>query len=688
MTIKNRYPLPLFKETLNNLQGAKFFTRLDVVSAFNRLRIAKGQEWLTAFRTRYGLFQSKVMPFGLTGAPATFQHFINDTLREYLDVFCSAYLDDILIYSNDLETHKEHVAKVLEALEKAGLYLRFDKCEFHVRETKFLGMILTQEGVRMDPAKIETVVNWPIPRNTKDIQAFIGFANFYRRFIQGFSKIITPLINLTRKDTQFHWTPKCQDSFDSLKTAFTTAPILRSFDPSREIVVETDASDYVSAGVLSQYDNNHILHPIAFYSKKHSETECNYEIYDKELMAIIRCFEEWRSELEGAAFPIKVLTDHKNLEYFMSTKTLNRRQVRWSQYLSRFNFVIQYRPGKLGGKPDALTRRSGDLPQEGDRRLQHQNQTILKAKNLDTRVIAATEPLALETEQVRLQERVLRSQKNYQATVTNEEDDETAGAEPQNPKTTTIEDRTLEHQNPEPSTIADRTPEPQNLPQNPELRTPEPQNMRTSGRFRTPEEIEALFATGYQEDPAPRRILDMLRKDIRKSREITLADCEDRSGRLYYKGRKYVPDHDELRLGLLELWHAQPVVGHPGIAKTYEIIYRHYYWPNMTQTIKRYIRNCHVCQRSKPSRQALQGTLRPLSVPQQRWLDLSMDFITKLPDSCGYDAILVVVCRLSKQKLLINCKSDCNAEDLAKLFVRFVWKDYGLPLSIVSDRGT
>jgi hypothetical protein len=151
-----------------------------------------------------------------------------------------------------------------------------------------------------------------------------------------------------------------------LKTAFTTAPFLRRFDYDRDVIVETDASDYVSAGVLSQYDDDGILHPVAFFSKKHSSAECNYEIYDKELMAIVRAFEEWRPELQSVANPIKVQSDHKNLEYFTTTKLLNRRQARWSQFLSQFNFQIVYRPGKSGGKPDALTRRSGDLPKEGD----------------------------------------------------------------------------------------------------------------------------------------------------------------------------------------------------------------------------------------------------------------------------------------------------------------------------------
>jgi hypothetical protein len=346
------------------------------------VRMAEGEEWKTAFRTRYGLFESLVMPFGLTNAPASFQHFINDVLRPYLDVFVTAYLDDILIYSDNLEEHRKHVLKVLEALSEAGLHLKPEKCEFHQQEVKYLGFIISTSGTKMDPAKVATIQEWPEPRNVKDVQSFLGFANFYRRFIKGYSNIVAPMTRLTRKNTHFLWSDECSQSFETLKQAFTTAPILRHFDYDREIIVETDASDYVSAGVLSQYDNEGLLHPIAFFSKKHTPAECNYEIYDKELMAIVRAFEEWRPELEGALHPIQVLSDHKNLEYFMSTKLLNRRQTRWAEYLSRFNFKIIYRPGKAGGKPDALTRRSGDLPQGGDERLIEQQKAVLKLQNL------------------------------------------------------------------------------------------------------------------------------------------------------------------------------------------------------------------------------------------------------------------------------------------------------------------
>ena len=202
----------------------------------------------------------------------------------------------------------------------------------------------------------------------KDIRAFLGFANFYRRFIAGFSDIVSPLVRLTRKNVPFQFNQACIDAFNSLKKAFCSAPILRHFDPDLACIVEADSSDFVTAGVLSQYNKHGILHPVAYFSRRLNPAECNYEIYDKELLAIVRCFEQWRPELEGAAFPIQVLSDHKNLQYFTTTKQLSHRQARWAEYLSRFNFHIVYVPGKTNTKPDSLTRRSQDLPAQEEAR--------------------------------------------------------------------------------------------------------------------------------------------------------------------------------------------------------------------------------------------------------------------------------------------------------------------------------
>lgn len=372
ITKKNRYPLPLIDETLNRIRSAKVFTRLDLRAAFNLIRIKEGDEWKTAFRTRYGLFEYLVMPFGLTNAPATCQQFVNDTLREYLDVFCCVYLDDILIYSDDLEKHTKHVKMILNKLQEAGLYVKGEKCEFHTTSTTFLGFIISPTGISMDPAKVKAVQEWETPQSVHDVQCFLGFANFYRRFINGYARICNPLFNLLRKDTVWSWTPECEKAFAFLRESFCSAPILRHYKPELDTVLEVDASDSVTGGILSQYasddNNNLVLHPIAFRSKKMSPAECNYGIGDKELLAIVQAFEDWHLYLEGTSSPVTVYTDHSNLQTFMDKMRLSRRQARWAQKLAEYNFVIVYREGKANGKADALSRRSGDLPKEGDGR--------------------------------------------------------------------------------------------------------------------------------------------------------------------------------------------------------------------------------------------------------------------------------------------------------------------------------
>jgi transposase InsO family protein len=638
MTVKDRYPLPLTKETLSNLKGMKYFTKIDIVSAFNNLRIKKGQEWLTAFRTRLGLFETLVMPFGLTGAPATFQRFINDTLREHLDVFCTAYLDDILIYSRNRTEHLEHVRTVLKLLRKAGLYAKIEKCEFFVEETTFLGIIVGANGLRMDPEKIKAVIDWETPTRLTDVQAFIGFGNFYRRFIRDFSKIIAPLVRLTKKGVAFVWDAACQKAFTELKEAFTSAPVLAPFDWNKPIIVETDASDYVSAGVLSQYGDDGILRPVAFFSKKHSVAECNYEIYDKELLAIIRCFEEWRPELEGAASPIKVITDHRNLEYFTTTKLLNRRQARWSEFLSRFDFKIMYRPGKLGAKPDSLTRRSEDLPKEGDERLRHQSQTILKRLNFED-----------------------KTEKKPIRKVTFEDEAETIALAPVRTRQEGLLPTPLD-----------------NAPQD---------EQETEGDIELPPTIAALLRTAYEEDPVPLSVLKALEEGHRRHAKLTLAECQKKGGHLYYRNCLYVPDYDELKAELLRMYHGNAIAGHPGRSKTYSLIARSYYWPGMLPYVDRWVRNCQMCKRTTPSQEAYQGILKPLPVPERAWRDISIDFITHLPRSGKHDAILVVVDRLTKMKHFLACEGTCNAEDVARLFLKNIWKLHGLPVSIISDRG-
>ena len=268
------------------------------------------------------------MPFGLTNAPAVFQHLANDIFRDFLDLFVIIYLDDILIYSKSQQEHDDHVKKVLKRLEEHGLFAKLEKCSFDQKQVEFLGYIVSSEGVAMDPGKVKAVLEWTKPLSVREVQSFLGFANFYRKFIKDYSRIVLPLTQLTLRGRTFRWSLEADRAFDELKKRFTTAPVLAHPDVTKQFFVEADASDFAVGGVLSQAGDDGQQHPIAFHSRKFAAAEINYEIHDKELLAIVDAFGEWRQFLEGAQHQVVVYNDHKNLLYFQSARVLNRRQAR------------------------------------------------------------------------------------------------------------------------------------------------------------------------------------------------------------------------------------------------------------------------------------------------------------------------------------------------------------------------
>ncbi|KAJ9512244.1 hypothetical protein QJQ45_012797 [Haematococcus lacustris] len=570
LTIKNRYPLPRIDDLLDQLAGARVFSKIDLKSGYHQIRVAEADIHKTAFRTRYGHYEYTVMPFGLCNAPATFQRLMNDIFRPHLDQFVLVYLDDILIYSRSEAEHLEHLRTVLGLLRQHQLYANLSKCAFFLPSMDFLGHIISAAGIHPDPAKIRAMVDWPVPRNLNDLRSFLGSANYYRRLIHHHAHLILPLTNLLKAETPWSWGPEQQEAFERVKAALASNPVVRPPDFSRPFTVKTDASLYAIGAVLSQRDDNGAEYVVAYESRKLQPAEINYPTHDRELLAVVHALTLWRHYLLGRPFTIE--TDNCPITHIMTQPHLSARQLRWTQLLAPYSFTLVHKAGKTHIVPDALSRRP-------DYQL-----SALSVATPDSAFFATYDHHATQDDA-------------YQAAFTH----------------------TLSHNPSGPSSWH-------------------------------------------------LRVID---------------------GRLYTASeppRLYVPA-SPLRSQLLHEAHDAVTSAHLGRAKTLERLQRHFYWPQMEQTVREYVRTCDQCQRNKATNQVPPGLLQPLPIPNRNWQHVSMDFIGPLPPtSHGYDMVVTVVDKLSKMLHLIPTTATVTAPDIAKLFFDHVFKHHGLPEAIISDR--
>jgi transposase InsO family protein len=579
-TVKNNYPLPLISQLVDKLKGSKWFTKIDLRWGYNNVRIKEGDEWKAAFVCHRGSFEPVVMYFGLCNSPATFQTMMNEIFSDMADVMV-IYIDDLMIYTktDNIQEHEKLVKKVLKRLEEHDLFAKPEKCTFRVKEVEFLGMIVSREGIKMDDSKVKAIREWPTPKTVRGVRSFLGLANFYRRFIEGYAQVARPLNDLTKKDTPFAWKEAQQTAFDTLKNRFTTAPILAYPDNDRVFRLETDASNFATGAVLS-IEQNGKWHPVAFSSHSMSPEERNYPVADKEMLSVIRSLEQWRHYLEGAHHEFEIWNDHANLQWFMKHQDLNRRQAKWAQYLSRFNFKWLHKAGATMGKADALSRR----------------------------------------------------------------EDHSIGIDKDNTGILVIP----------------------------------PDRIRSVTEVRIATDADIIIDT----------IKDIL-YDLKEPDLIPLRKQYVLKDRIFYdeNGKIYVPEDQALRLDILKLYHDTPIAGHPGREKTLELVQRSYTWPGMSTFVKEYTNRCERCARMKPSNLAPPGKLRPLELPDIPWAEVTADFTTDLPLSKGFDSILVVVDQFSKEVEFIPCNKTTTTLDTARLYLHNIWKNHGLPSSIVSDRG-
>ena len=663
VTIKNRYPLPLIGELFDRFSEAKYFSKIDLTDAYHRIRIKPSDRWKTAFRTRYGHYEFTVMPFGLTNAPGTFQAYMHKTLGELVDTCCVVYLDDIMIYSNSREEHETHLRQVFERLREYQLFAKFKKCEFFQERMEFLGFLVGAEGISMDPQRVQAIQEWPVPQCLKDVQSFLGFSNFYRRFIAGYSRLVAPLTSLARGAVkgkqvgEFYWTYEAQQAFESLKLAFQVAPILRHWEPDLETRVETDASQNAASGILSQLKDGQ-WRPVAYWSRKFNDTELRWGIGQKELLAIIESLEHWRRYLQWLPDRFLVLTDHEALKGVVnaSAKDLQGRLARWIYRLSQFDFDVQHQKGSAN-RADALSRRpdymAGEVTYDdvlptltSKLRLADEWPTELKA-HLSPVIGGLTVRGLLSVVESPTVAAVTRSARRRVLS------EEVPLVKPSLPKA-----------------VAER------IVQDSSAWSP-----TASQQFATT--VRLL----QQSDPK----IQALVAKTQHGRVHKGYHWDGVTPALLFRGRLVIPAEGALRESLLRQHHDDPRAGHFGAGKTLDLLTRKFHWKDIAGDVRRYVSSCEQCQGARMPTHRPYGSLQSLPLPEEPFQELTMDFISGLPSSQRdngheFDAILVVVDRFTKMGMFIPTTKTVTAETLARLFYEQVECRYGTPVGIVTDR--
>jgi len=586
VTIKNRYPLPRIQDLIDKLSSARYFSALDCFSGFWQIPVAPADRHKTAFNTALGQFQWNVMPFGLCNAPASFQALMDKVLRPLiLRNICCVYMDDILVFSKTKEEHLQYLREVFAALAEHKIYCKPSKCSFLQTEIKYLGYLIGNGQIKPDPSAVACVTDWSVPDSRSKLRSFLGFANFYRDFIDEYAAVTAPLTDLLSEKYPYPsvFNEDQLSAFESLKTALVTAPALAIYSPdskSFRVRLRTDASRHAVGAVLEQ-DTGTGWHPVTYYSKKLNDAQSKYSAYDLELLAINEALKRWRCYLLGVKFDC--LTDHNTLKHYLSQKDLlNHRNNRYLDNISQFDVNIIYCKGK-------------DNPADALSRLCCTRGSLFA---FHTSPVMATD---------------------LSASVSG---------------TTTVQ---------------------------------------------TP--LVKVFEDAYKVDP------------------VTQGTYTG-SGFMYVGDATcpllYVPDSTSLglsttlRQSLLRECHESPLAAHPGVKRMYASMRRQYFWPGLHTDVKAYVESCDLCRINKSGTSKPWGLLQPLPVPTGRWSDISMDFIGHLPVSkhSGCDCVLVIVDRLTKLVRFIPCKSTITADEAAKLFIKHVFKDFGLAKTMLSDRDT
>ena len=677
ITVKDKYPLPDAEQVIEQLQGAKHFSQLDLAHGYHQCILAPEDVEKTAFRTMFGSYEWRVMTFGFCNAVPTFVRFMNNVLHEHLGRCCMVFIDDVVIYSQTKEQHIIDCRNVMQAFTNANLYVNWAKSQFDVDSIQYLGLNITRDGVTPFADKVEVVKNWEPPTSIYHLRSFLGAVGYYRKFIFNFAKIAKPLTDLTKANdarenvivpnvtttkwgrnqkTQKiddEWTQECQQSFDQLKQALSSFPVLQLPDPTTPYEIMTDASQQAAGAVLMQRDSDGNLHPVAFFSAKHLEAESKYPVHEFELLAIFKSLKQWRHLLIGSPGKITIYTDHKPLTHLLKQDKLSPRQERWITYLADYDVDILAVEGTSNKVADCLSRYNYDeLTSVADGIKEHFFHTVQMSYAADSNDKGS---FAMSY-----------AMNGFEAV-----------SELQ-PSSVTWVDSLVER----PATIF--------------------AGGHATDSSMTVDSIRHSLLDSYSTDHIAKLILSGKHSyvDMRVVNGVIVRT--DRDGRQ----QLYVPEGAMIANSQLQTEHPvegdvlRPLctlreellrdihsTGHIGTGKMIESIRLNYWWPRMRKSISSYVRGCKQCQMNKQRTHKEYGRLRTLELPTRRWARINIDFIVALPKTkSGYDAIMVVIDGYSKRAHFIPTHTTATAPQIAQLFYEHIWKLHGLPIKIVSDR--
>ena len=648
VTEKDAYPLPKIEECIDTLSGAKWFSTLDLQSGYWQVAMDLKDKAKTAFTTKYGLYEYNRMPFGLCNAPGTFQRAMELIMRGLQWKTVLIYLDDIIIVSATYAEHISRLREVLTRLRQHGLKLKPRKCHLLQRQVEFLGHAVNGEGVHTNPRLVMDIRERKPPRSLRELQAFLGLCNYYRRFVPSYAEITRPLISLTAKEAEFHWGPEQEAAFKDMKSKLTEAPILAYPRPEATFLLDTDASEHSIGCVLSQEQDGE-ERVISYASAALQPAQQRYCVTRKELLAVIRFTRQFRHYLLGQRFRLR--TDHASLVWLFRFKTPEGQLARWLEELSQFDFVIEHREGKRHGNADGMSRLDMDEPGLCDCYTTGSKPQMLPCGGCD-----------------------YCSKRHDKWERFNTEVDYVVP----------LAVRQISVGRPTGFRVDQKHP-PQDCPWL-DLETPE------SLRKKQLDDMDLRVVHGWLEGGPPPKERVSLESPTVRNYWLLWSQIEDRDGILFYKWEE--GETSQLRLlvpasmqsHIIQTHHDPPTAGHPGVERTLGLIRQHYHWYGMRKDVEGFVRKCQACAVNKRENQRRWAELQGYhaGLPMER---LHLDVMGPFPTSDkGNRYVLAVIDQFTKWAEAYPLP-DQTADSTARTVVNEIIARFGAPLSIHTDQG-